>query len=175
VGVIPGYGELADGANAFLYAMEGDWINAGLSAASLLPVLGDAVAKGGKAIIYVTKMGRHGHTVIRTVDAAGNVVTTNKLGPATRHVSDAEMQNIWRHDEAYELDLPKVRNAQDYQNEMAILDAEKSAFPGEDFRPKKEGCWAYCGEVLRQGGREDVPLDREGVKNYVRLHGTRIE
>lgn len=48
IGLIPGAGEFADGANAAWYAAEGDHVNAGLSAAGMVPFVGWA-ATGGKA------------------------------------------------------------------------------------------------------------------------------
>ena len=42
-GLIPGVGEIADGANAAWYAAEGDWANAALSAAGMIPGLGAGV------------------------------------------------------------------------------------------------------------------------------------
>jgi hypothetical protein len=46
-GWIPGIGEAADLINAGLYALEGDWVNAGISALGIIPGLGDA-AKAGR-------------------------------------------------------------------------------------------------------------------------------
>jgi hypothetical protein len=46
VGLIPVAGELSDGANALLYAAEGDKINAAISLAAMLPVAGDAATAG---------------------------------------------------------------------------------------------------------------------------------
>jgi RHS repeat-associated protein len=46
-GIVPGIGEIADGTNAALYAYEGDYLNAGLSAAGMIPFAGWA-ATGGK-------------------------------------------------------------------------------------------------------------------------------
>jgi hypothetical protein len=46
-GWIPGIGEAADLINAGLYALEGDWGNAGISALGIIPGLGDA-AKAGR-------------------------------------------------------------------------------------------------------------------------------
>lgn len=50
VGLIPVVGEVADGANALIYLAEGDKVNAALSAASMLPIGGQAAtaAKWGK-------------------------------------------------------------------------------------------------------------------------------
>ena len=49
LGVIPGYGEVADAANGLIYLAEGDYLNAGLSFVSCIPVAGDAAGKGSKA------------------------------------------------------------------------------------------------------------------------------
>jgi hypothetical protein len=43
-GQIPGLGEVADGVNGLLYVMEGNWVEAGVSAAAMVPILGNAVA-----------------------------------------------------------------------------------------------------------------------------------
>jgi hypothetical protein len=47
VGLIPGVGEIADGANALIYLAEGDKVNAALSAAAMIPGAGMA-ATGAK-------------------------------------------------------------------------------------------------------------------------------
>ena len=39
-GLVPGYGEVADGANGIWYAIEGDWATAGLCAAACIPFVG---------------------------------------------------------------------------------------------------------------------------------------
>jgi hypothetical protein len=46
-GLVPGFGELFDGANALIYAGRGDYINTGLSAAAMIPFAGWG-ATGGK-------------------------------------------------------------------------------------------------------------------------------
>lgn len=48
IGVIPGFGEVADAINGTIYLAEGDYVNAGLSFVSCIPLAGDAVGKGGK-------------------------------------------------------------------------------------------------------------------------------
>lgn len=37
LGLVPGFGEVADGVNALIYLAEGDYLNAGLSAAAMIP------------------------------------------------------------------------------------------------------------------------------------------
>jgi len=46
-GVFPGLGETADGINALIYLVEGRYLEAGISAISMLPILGD-LGKAGK-------------------------------------------------------------------------------------------------------------------------------
>ncbi|XZE19119.1 hypothetical protein SH449x_004429 [Pirellulaceae bacterium SH449] len=48
VGLIPGVGEVADGVNAAISLARGDYLGAGLSLLSMIPVVGDALGKGGK-------------------------------------------------------------------------------------------------------------------------------
>lgn len=55
-GLIPGFGEPFDMANALLYAREGDWLNATLSIVSVIPEVGDFFGKGGKIAIFLEKM-----------------------------------------------------------------------------------------------------------------------
>ena len=47
-GFIPGWGEAADLANAGWYTAKGQYLEAGLSLVSMIPVIGDIVGKGGK-------------------------------------------------------------------------------------------------------------------------------
>lgn len=54
VGLIPGIGEVFDGMNAAIYAARGDYINAGLSAAAMVPLAGMA-ATGGKLTKKILK------------------------------------------------------------------------------------------------------------------------
>ncbi|AHN24325.1 hypothetical protein [Lysinibacillus varians] len=46
-GLIPGYGEIADGLNAVIYYARGDKLNAALSVGAMIPFAGMAVT-GGK-------------------------------------------------------------------------------------------------------------------------------
>lgn len=57
IGMIPVVGEIADGANAVIYAAEGDYTNAALSAAAMLPVGGQA-ATAAKLANRAVKAGK---------------------------------------------------------------------------------------------------------------------
>jgi hypothetical protein len=57
-GFIPVLGAIPDGINAGIYAIEGDWVNAGLSAVAMVPAWGDGVKLGaiaGKSAIKVSE------------------------------------------------------------------------------------------------------------------------
>ncbi len=82
-GLVPGFGEIADGVNVLIYAGRGDLVNAGLSAAAMIPFLGWG-ATGGKAVNKVVKYGddvgkvivKHGDEV---VDVAAGAVKSGGM------------------------------------------------------------------------------------------------
>jgi hypothetical protein len=83
-GMIPAVQEVANGINAVWYAAEGDWTNAGISAAGMIPIAGDVaigarlVAKGAAAV-----------KDMRTAESVGKAA--NELGEgATQLVKDAK-------------------------------------------------------------------------------------
>lgn len=55
LGFIPGIGEVADGANAGVYLGEGDYKSGCLSIISMIPEIGDAIAKSAKAALWWVK------------------------------------------------------------------------------------------------------------------------
>lgn len=89
-GLIPGLGEAADLVNAGWYALEGDWANAGISLAGLIPFVGQA-ATGTRL--------------------AGNVVegvarTADDVTPPPRPLQEAAQEAVER---AYTIDPNKYR------------------------------------------------------------------
>jgi hypothetical protein len=59
IGLVPVVGEWADGANAAWYASQGDWVNAGLSAAAMVPVAG-----------WLSTTGKYSFMAVRSIDGA---------------------------------------------------------------------------------------------------------
>jgi hypothetical protein len=53
VGFIPGIGEIADGINGVISLARGDYVGAALSFTSMIPIVGDAIGKGGKAAKFI--------------------------------------------------------------------------------------------------------------------------
>jgi len=100
-GLVPGFGEVADGINAAIYLGRGDYANAALSAAAMIPIGGQAataakltakageVAKAaapiGGAIIGATRVGARGadtgRAVLRNSDEIAGAVKNKPLLP----------------------------------------------------------------------------------------------
>ena len=85
IGLVPVVGELADGLNAGLYLFKGDYMNASLSAAAMIPVAGD-VATGGK---YVVK-GYHSYSAFKRANGAAGA------GKAWHHIVEQTPSNVKR-------------------------------------------------------------------------------
>jgi hypothetical protein len=71
-GLIPVYGELADGTNAVIYYIRGDKANAALAAGAMIPLVGSASTAGK----YVVK---YGDEVLAAVKGAEKNIDPNKL------------------------------------------------------------------------------------------------
>jgi hypothetical protein len=87
-GQVPGIGEFADGANALFYLGEGDLMNAGISAASMIPIVG-AAASG-------TRLG----------------YKAAKLWSSTKKMSSVE--NAFGHWKKHGSEFPEFLNAKQY-------------------------------------------------------------
>lgn len=55
VGLVPGLGEVADGINALIYLVKGDYLNASLSAAAMIPLVGT----GATTLKFANKIQKH--------------------------------------------------------------------------------------------------------------------
>ena len=77
VGFVPGVGEIADGINALISLGRGDVAGATLSATSMLPIVGDAIGKGGKIARAAIK---HGDEVLEAgTKLLGKANNTSKI------------------------------------------------------------------------------------------------
>lgn len=77
-GFVPGLGAIPDLLNAGIYALEGDWQNAGLSAVAAVPAAGDAVKGGTIAVRVGSEVVQHGDEVAdaaRLITRSGDEVT----------------------------------------------------------------------------------------------------
>ncbi len=87
LGVIPGYGEIADAANGLIYLAEGDVVNVGLSFLSCIPVAGDAAGKGGKALNTALDYSDDALDLISGVTKYGDDVA-DFAGDSTKYLDD---------------------------------------------------------------------------------------
>lgn len=86
-GLVPGLGEIADGANAAWYAAEDDYVNAGLSAAAMVP-FGDgrppgASSRYGAAALLAPTTSRRSSARYGT-PGAGRAISDSDREPATK-------------------------------------------------------------------------------------------
>ena len=72
VGLIPGFGEIADGINAGIYLLRGDYGSAALSLAAMIPVLGCA-ATAGKFINKGVKAYKQSKNIANAFDTARDI------------------------------------------------------------------------------------------------------
>ena len=70
-GLFPGLGEAADAGNAAWYASEGNYLDAAFSVISMIPMVGDAIGKGGK---YALKIGgKVASDVLQAINKHGGI------------------------------------------------------------------------------------------------------
>lgn len=98
LGLVPVFGEGADLANAVWYAGEGNYLDAGLSLISVIPVFGDLLGKGGKLVgRFGGKLGGKALDTLKTLnfpELLGKFRKNPKLGPHVEKIIKA-LEN-WR-------------------------------------------------------------------------------
>ena len=70
-GFIPGFGAFSDALNSIVYALEGDWYNAGMSALAVIPGLGD-MAKGFEK---ASKLFRKSGKIYKALNSASKFIS----------------------------------------------------------------------------------------------------
>ena len=113
VGLIPGVGEIADATNAAWYAGEAaresdpeekksKYLMAALSLVSVIPIVGDAVGKGGKLAVYIAKgakalkgAGKVGRATAKGMVKGTKAVrkATSVAGPKVKKAQEAVKKN----------------------------------------------------------------------------------
>ncbi len=116
-GFIWGAGEIADGVNAAISLFRGDYVDAALSTVSMIPGIGDAIGKGGKAARYLAKYGD---------DAAAAVKDLNKAADTAKAIPPKSLRALrpdppagvvkpqWHHD------LPQAREFQHHWERVGL-------------------------------------------------------
>ncbi len=83
-GLVPGVGEIADGVNALISLGRGDVAGAALSATSMLPIVGDAIGKGGKVVRAAIK---HGDEVVEGTKDSARII---------KNARQRAVRNAWK-------------------------------------------------------------------------------
>ena len=113
VGLLPGFGEAADLANAAWHASKGEYLMAGLSMLSMIPVLGDIIGKGGKVSGYLAKAGKVGGAVSKGVVKAGPKISkAQKAIRANKETIDQVLDKATESEKIAQY-IPKIKQAID--------------------------------------------------------------
>ena len=95
-GMTPAIGNIADTADALLYALEGEFGSAALSLAAMIPFVGQAVS-AKKALKVAKESGEEMVTLYRGVDQwhPGSMVQKGKLVGCGRHTLTGGEKSLW--------------------------------------------------------------------------------
>ena len=156
-GLVPGVGEIFDGINAGIYALRGDYTNAALSAAAMVPFAGWA-ATGAK---FVNK----GRNALKFAKAADIAKTSNSYIKSNMKLG-REMHSIYKATEANkdigkikEFVLPSGKRIDyiDFQNRVIY---ELKPYNPRAMRQGNKQLNRYYDEVVREfGGEWSTQLD----------------
>ncbi|MBX2828551.1 MAG: hypothetical protein KTR22_10315 [Flavobacteriaceae bacterium] len=170
VGLIPGFGEAADGINAVWYYAEGDYVNGTLSAASMIPVVGwgsTATKWGRKALKLSDNMfhstsglifkfgSKHGNRLSHVLDHTRNNLKKKKHGVFT--LGDNLISTI---DEAWEMAKKggdNVTKSLSYGNDVYIVEMGKKV----GYEGGKKGSGDSLSKikfVMKQGTQEVISI-----------------
>jgi hypothetical protein len=99
IGLIPVVGEPADAVNAGIYAYRGDYVNAGLSGAAMIPLIGQAATGGKLAGKIMRQMARRGWTqdlINEAITTGQQIPAINRAtgNPATRYIHPGTGQSV---------------------------------------------------------------------------------
>ena len=151
-GLVPGVGEIADGVNALISLGRGDVAGATLSAMSMVPVVGDAIGKGGKVFRAAIK---HGDEIVDgTKDSARIIKNARQRAVRNAWKQEKEMVEItgqgtrrWTKSELKELvETGKVKGYQGHHINNVKDHPEMAGNPNNvEFLNKTEHLEAHGG------------------------------
>ncbi|KJH71958.1 hypothetical protein [Aliterella atlantica] len=125
-GLVPVIGAPADALNGVWYAAEGDWVNAGLSAAGIIPFVGEAAVAG--------KLGAKGVDALRGAD---------EVADAAREAGEATAREAGQ--------AAKVPGFSDIEN--AVITEARSMLQAEEMTQLRAAYAAGESVEVRIGGR----------------------
>ncbi|WNV89007.1 polymorphic toxin-type HINT domain-containing protein [Umezawaea sp. Da 62-37] len=155
LGMVPGFGEIADGVNALWYLAEGDYLNAGLSAAGMIPFLGWG-ATAGKAVNKGRKVTDDLASVCKATNSFTGDTEVVMADRSRRQIKDLRVGDaVWATDptthESGPREVTEVRNATEQKKLVAVtvdVDGDTGdrtgtvkATSGHPFWSESQGRW----------------------------------
>ncbi|MEK7254087.1 MAG: RHS repeat-associated core domain-containing protein, partial [Bacteroidota bacterium] len=158
-GLIPGVGEIADGLNAGIYAARGDYVNAALSAAAMIPGAG----WGATAAKYANKADNFAdaaRAVSKVADGRPPIIIGENMARVKAYADDVggHAYQPWKND-PFDYDLGMRRNERWIQDQMR--DGREIIDIGPDFQRRAERA--------RRGEKEAsdfYEMERRRTKDY---------
>lgn len=163
LGFIPGYGEVADLANAVIYAKRGDWTNAALSLISMIPEIGDVFGKGGRIALFLEKMiskgGRSAKIAEKIMTYAPKVMDIAKKGfkkykdnkeavdAAFEAIANSKNENVKQYIAPH---VNKLKNGLSFVERANEVVARKRASVPKETQPKEKTSQAPRGSGTPQ-------------------------
>lgn len=182
VGFVPGIGEIADGVNAIIYLGEGRYLEAGVTALAMIPLIGDVFAKGGKWGVKGARelMEEGAERGLREFAEEASEVTG---GRGVRVVSEAEMVRVI--DQADRIRIGRVEPSNlpsapfgtakfGYDIQEHVADTVRRNFPNVEFRPTTGRGVEGPDMIVADPSRSDFdwieikPNTESGINTFVR-------
>jgi WXG100 family type VII secretion target len=146
-GFIPGFGEIADGANAIIYLGEGRYLEAGISAAAMVPIVGDLGkvgkwgVRGSREIVEtIAERGLREAPIVRIMDeatAAREIFKAKRvpLGKVPPHeIPKAPMGTVTFGDEMHKILPTKIEKELQQQYPGIRFQNTTKGYEGPDMR-----------------------------------------
>tara|TARA_R110002110_G_scaffold413769_1_gene641796 strand:- start:482 stop:1300 length:819 start_codon:yes stop_codon:yes gene_type:complete len=165
---IPGIGTGADTINMFLFAKEKQWVNAGVSALSLLEGIGDIIGKGGKLALKLSSA--------LGIDVAGKIKSTGGFGK--KIIDIAQLIQAWldsADDEGGVIDkvLDKVEKISENWPTEGIAEGEEK--PSNAYRASValNRKWPWLGNLIKSAtaGSPFMTGIRKGLEAFIAAIG----
>jgi hypothetical protein len=151
-GLIPGVGEIADGTNGLIYLAEGDRVNAGISAASMIPFAGWGVTAGKAAKKVAGAVGDTTEQIAKhtddIVDAGKNAAKNEKAIPVGSRAQSNHLKGRYDFEHAsYDMALSESRKRLGDlgQSTKKMYDPQTGTLIGERSLDAKKG-WRIDGD-----------------------------
>ena len=163
-GFVPGFGAVPDLLNAGLYAAEGDWGNAGLSALAAIPMIGDAGAAVGKGGKYLSKGGKW------ILEKGGKLLKNRKVVEGLNALRKCKyldsLADLKKLKKGFQLGKMKTGAKAGFQKGKSLFDAV--AEKAKNWLKCEKGCFLEDTNVWTESGRKAIQQIQAGDLVYAR-------